>query len=71
MFTTGFTMQAQKFSENMEGETVKWMELWSKKLGSAIGGSIIVSEGSEIYNRFVFVTPEKKYSFMINDIHLL
>lgn len=63
MFTTGFTMQAQKFSENMEGETIKWMELWSKKLGSAIGGSIIVSEGSEIYNRFVFVTPEKEIFF--------
>ena len=63
MFTTGFTMQSEKFSENMEGETIKWMELWSKKLGSAIGGSIIISEGSEIYNRFVFVTPEKEIFF--------
>ena len=63
MFTTGFTMQAQKFSENMEGETIKWMEVWSKKLDSAIGGSIIISEGSKIYNRFVFVTPEKEIFF--------
>jgi omega-amidase len=47
MFTTGFTMQAKKFSENMEGETIKWMKSWSKKLDSAIGGSIIVSEGFE------------------------
>ena len=63
MFTTGFTMQAKKFSEKMEGETVKWMKLWSKKLDSAIGGSIIISEGSEIYNRFVFVTPEEEIFF--------
>ena len=63
MFTTGFTMQAKKFSENMEGETIKWMKSWSKKLDSAIGGSIIVSEGYEIYNRFVFVTPEGEIFF--------
>lgn len=63
MFTTGFTMQAKKFSENMEGETIKWMKSWSKKLDSAIGGSIIVSEGYEIYNRFVFVTPEDEIFF--------
>ena len=63
MFTTGFTMQAEKFSENIEGETIKWMEVWSKKLDSAIGGSIIISEGSKIYNRFVFVTPEKEIFF--------
>ena len=63
MFTTGFTMQANKFSENMEGETIKWMKSWSKKLDSAIGGSIIVSEGYEIYNRFVFVTPEGAYFY--------
>ena len=46
MFTTGFTMQAEKFSEKMDGETIKWMGLWSKKLNSAIGGSIIISEDS-------------------------
>ena len=63
MFTTGFTMQAKKFSENMDGETIKWMELWSKKLDSAIGGSIIISEESKIYNRFVLVTPKKEIFF--------
>ena len=63
MFTTGFTMQAEKLSEKMDGETIKWMGLWSKKLNSAIGGSIIISEDSKIYNRFVFVTPEKEIFF--------
>ena len=63
MFTTGFTMQAKKFSENMDGETIQWMKLWSKKLDSAIGGSIIISEEAEIYNRFVFVTPEGEIFF--------
>ena len=63
MFSTGFTMQAEKFSENMDDETVNWMKSWAKRLNSAIGGSIIISEGSEIYNRFVFVTPEKEIFF--------
>ena len=63
MFTTGFTMQAKKFSENMGGKTIKWMKKWSKKLDLAIAGSIIISEGSEIYNRFVFVTPESQIFF--------
>ena len=63
MFTTGFTMQAEKFSENMNDETVNWMKSWAKRLNSAIGGSIIISEASKIYNRFVFVTPEEEIFF--------
>ena len=63
MFTTGFTMQAKKFSENMKGETIQWMKLWSKKLDSAISGSIIISDRVKIYNRFVFVTPEGQIFF--------
>ncbi len=63
MFTTGFTMQAEKFSENIHGKTVNWMKSWAKKLNSAIGGSIIISETSKIYNRFVFVTPDEEIFF--------
>ena len=63
MFTTGFTMQAKKFSENMDGKTVNWMKSWAKKLNSAIGGSIIISEASKVYNRFVFVTPKEEILF--------
>ena len=48
MFTTGFTMQAEKFSENMNDETVNWMKSWAKRLNSAIGGSIIISEASKL-----------------------
>tara|TARA_B100001778_G_scaffold155213_1_gene127547 strand:+ start:514 stop:1293 length:780 start_codon:yes stop_codon:yes gene_type:complete len=63
MFTTGFTMQAKKFSEDMDGKTVNRMKLWAKKLNSAIGGSIIISEGSSVFNRFVFVTPDESIFF--------
>ena len=31
MFTTGFTMEGQKFSETMQGPTVQWMKKWAKK----------------------------------------
>ena len=63
MFTTGFTMRAEKFSENMDDETVNWMKSCATTSNSAIGGSIIISEASKIYNRFVFVTPEEEIFF--------
>ena len=29
MFTTGFTMAAEKFAESMQGETVEWLRYWA------------------------------------------
>ncbi|MBC3756948.1 amidohydrolase [Hyunsoonleella sp. SJ7] len=63
MFTTGFTMHAENVAENMDGDTVKWMQHFAKSKGSAIVGSIVVSDNDKFYNRLLFVEPSGKISY--------
>ncbi|WP_370477720.1 amidohydrolase [Tamlana flava] len=62
MFTTGFTMNANKVAESMEGETVAWMKELASQTNAAIAGSIIILEQGKFYNRFLFVDPSGKVS---------
>jgi omega-amidase len=57
MFTTGFTMNPVAVAESIDGPTVSWMKLTAEKSGSAICGSIIISEEGHFYNRLLFVLP--------------
>ena len=72
MFTSGFTMKAEKVAETMFGETVVWMQELALKKQTAIIGSIIISENSNFYNRLLFVHPngiietyDKKHTFTL------
>ncbi|HOP03320.1 MAG TPA: amidohydrolase [Tenuifilaceae bacterium] len=58
MFTTGFSMNPKHLAENADGKTLKWMQQAAKLNGFAIGGSIIIEENDNFYNRFFFVTPQ-------------
>jgi omega-amidase len=58
MFSTGFTMEPQKVAEEMDGRTVNWMKENSKKINSAICGSIIIKENNNYYNRFIWINPD-------------
>lgn len=60
MFTTGFTMNADKVSENMNGETVSWMKRLAEEKNTSIMGSLVISENDQFYNRLVFVEPNGK-----------
>lgn len=60
MFTTGFTMNAEKVAETMEGKTVEWMKQQAVKTNAAIVGSVIILENNNYYNRLLFVEPSGK-----------
>jgi Predicted amidohydrolase len=61
MFTTGFSMNAEKLSEENNGETLQWMISEAKKNNAAITGSVIISENNTFYNRLFFVLPNGEY----------
>lgn len=63
MFTTGFTMNAGKVAETMDGETVLWMKHLASEKNTAIMGSIVVAEDDNYYNRLLFVEPSGKVSY--------
>lgn len=58
MFSTGFTMNPESLAEEMTGTTVNWMKENSKKINSAICGSVIIKEDNKYYNRFIWVNPD-------------
>jgi len=62
MFTSGFSMNANKFAETMDGETINWLKETASNHNLAIAGSLAIKEGSQFYNRFVFVEPSGKIS---------
>lgn len=63
MFTSGFTMNAEKVAEKMDGITISWMRKIASERNFAICGSLVIEENSTFYNRFVFVHPSGKIDF--------
>lgn len=63
MFTTGFTMNAEKIAETMTGETVLWMQNIAKTKEIAVCGSIVIKEGNQFFNRLLFVHPSRKIEY--------
>lgn len=58
MFTTGFSMNAERLAEPIGGRTFKWMRQMAVQYNAAITGSYIVKEGKNFYNRLYFVFPD-------------
>ncbi|MEO9482486.1 MAG: amidohydrolase [Ekhidna sp.] len=58
MFTTGFTMNAERVAEPPGGKTFKWMRQMATQRKAAITGSYIVKEGGHYFNRLYFVHPD-------------
>ena len=69
MFTTGFSMAASELAETMDGETVIWMKDFARERNALVGGSIIIRENGQFYNRFVLVN-EKDIVFTYDKRHL-
>ena len=60
MFTSGFTMNAEKVAETMNGETITLLKGMAAKKDAAIVGSLVITEAGKYYNRLVFVEPSGK-----------
>ncbi len=58
MFTTGFSMNAEKFAETMDDVTVSWLLQLAQKKQAVICGSIMIKENELYYNRFVWAQPD-------------
>ncbi|MBT8373697.1 MAG: nitrilase family protein, partial [Deltaproteobacteria bacterium] len=58
MFTTGFTLNASKLGQGMDGTSVKWLQEKSNKIDADITGSIIVKFEGKYYNRLFWAKPD-------------
>ncbi len=55
MFNTGFTMEPEKVSEDMNGVTVNFLMRMSREVNADIAGSIAVKENGLYFNRIIWV----------------
>jgi len=76
MFTTGFTMNAGKLAESMNGSAVSWIITKSRQKNAHILGSVIIVEGERYFNRLLWAKPEgelktydKKHLFRMTGEH--
>jgi len=58
MFTTGFTMDSERYAESMDGDTVNWMQLVAKDFGATLCGSLIIEADGCFYNRLIWMPPD-------------
>lgn len=62
MFSTGFSMEAAKLAETMEGETVQWMKRIASEKKIILTGSVIIEgEPGKYFNRLLWVLPNGQY----------
>lgn len=57
MFTTGFSMDAKRLAEPVNGPSAQWMQAIASKYGFCLTGSIITEDAGKYYNRMYWCTP--------------
>lgn len=60
MFSTGFSMNPEPLAEVPGLKTEKWLKQMAAQKNALVGGSYIVNEGGDYFNRFVAAHPDGK-----------
>ena len=63
MFSTGFTMQPEKFAEKMDGSAVTWMKEIAKRANCVVTGSLVIKENGNYHNRLIWMRAEGSFEF--------
>jgi predicted amidohydrolase len=63
MFSTGFSMQPEKFAETMDGPTVEWMRRMSAEKKVILTGSLMIKEEEKYYNRLIWMLPNGELGY--------
>lgn len=62
MFGTGFSMDAQRLAEPMDGPTMQWLAKTAEQTGAVVTGSFIATENGRFFNRLVWMRPDGSYA---------
>jgi omega-amidase len=63
MFSTGFSMNAEKLAEEMDGRSMKWMLEQARKFECVVTGSLIIKDNKKYYNRLIWMRPDGTYEY--------
>lgn len=63
LFSTGFSMKPENLSEQMNGNTHKWMKKIAEEKNCVVTGSIIIEESGNYFNRLIWQKPDGTYEY--------
>ena len=63
MFNTGFSLNSELLAEEMNGKTMDWMAEVARTYDCVVTGSIMIKENGNYYNRLIWMTPEREYTY--------
>ncbi|MFO7867407.1 MAG: amidohydrolase [Candidatus Aminicenantes bacterium] len=61
MFNTGFSMDAEKWAEGMDGPSVSWLRGAAAEKGCVITASLIIRDRGRYFNRLIWMRPDGSY----------
>lgn len=77
MFTSGFTMNAEKVAQTPNDKAVQWLQQKAKEKKAFLTTSLAIKENEKFYNRLFWVDPNgnlttynKRHLFRMADEHL-
>ncbi len=62
MFSTGFSMNPEKYFEPMQGKSMTWMAEMARTKNCVITGSLIIKDNNQYYNRLLWMRPDSTYT---------
>jgi predicted amidohydrolase len=57
-FTTGFSMDAPRLAQTMDGPAVHWLQETARRAGADVAGSMIIRNDGGYLNRLVWARPD-------------
>jgi predicted amidohydrolase len=69
MFSTGFSMDAPRLAEPMDGPTVSWMRMIAAEQKIVLTGSVIIKDNDAYFNRLIWMLPNGQ-AWFYNKRHL-
>jgi predicted amidohydrolase len=63
MFSTGFTMNASRIAEDMNGSAVQWMKRTASEKKCVVCGSLVIAEKGKYFNRLIWVRDDGSHKY--------
>ena len=63
MFSTGFSMEPERFAETMDGPTVVWMKQMAVQHKIILTGSLMIKEDNRYFNRLIWMLPTGNFGY--------
>lgn len=61
MFNTGFVVDPEDSAEEMQGESMLWMQKHAREKQAVICGSLIIQENNNFFNRLFLMRPDGSF----------